>query len=215
MKSGFVESHRGQYPVQRMCRVLEVSPSGYYAWRKTPPSERELANRDLLKEIRQIHAASRKTYGSRRVHAELRGRGFTANKKRVARLMRIENIRGWRKTKRKTTTNGRHGFPLAPNRLNRDFTADRPDEKWTGDITYISTAEGWLYLAVIEDLYSRKIVGWSMEDHMESSLVEQAFQMATQARKPVEDLLHHSDRGSQYAGDAYQTRRRPGRFCPA
>jgi len=206
MKYSFVEGHRGQYPVVRMCGVLEVSPSGYYAWRKAKPSRRALANRDLLKEIRQIHVASRKTYGSRRVHAELRGMGFSANKKRVARLMRAENIRGRRKTKRKTTTNSRHGFPVAPNRLNRDFTADRPDEKWTGDITYIPTAEGWLYLAVIEDLYSRKIVGWSMEDHMESTLVEQAFQMATQARKPAQELLHHSDRGSQYAGGAYQTR---------
>jgi transposase InsO family protein len=187
-----------------MCQVFEVSPSGYYAWRERPESRRAQENAALLKEIKGIHQLSRQSYGSPRVHAELLARGFTVGKNRVARLMRAGNIRARRKKKRTRTTDSRHNYPVAPNLLNRDFEAQRPNEKWLGDITYIWTAEGWLYLATVMDLFSRQIVGWAMEDSLESCLVEKAFQMAVQTRRPTTGLLHHSDRGSQYAGDRYR-----------
>jgi transposase InsO family protein len=183
---------------------MEVSTSGYYAWRDRPVSERAQANQKLVSEIRDIHAKSRQTYGSPRVHAELVARGFQVGKNRVARLMRVEDIRARRKKKRKITTNSQHPYPVAPNLLHRDFQAEAPNEKWLGDITFIPTAEGWLYLAAILDLFSRKIVGWAMDETLESILVEQAYQMAVQNRRPAAGLLHHSDRGSQYAGGSYR-----------
>jgi putative transposase len=204
MRYQFIEDHQDEFPVQRMCSVLGVSPSGYYAWQSRPVSLRAQANEKLLAEIRAIHSRSRKTYGSPRVHAELTADGFRVGKNRVARLMRIENLRGQRKRKQPRTTNSQHSHPVAPNHLNRDFHATRPNEKWLADITYIPTAEGWLYLAVVLDLFSRKIVGWAFAATLESSLVEQAFRMAAQNRTTLTGLLHHSDRGSQYAGDAYQ-----------
>jgi len=184
---------------------MEVSTSGYYAWRDRPVSERAQANQKLVSEIRDIHVQSRQTYGSPRVHAELVARGFPVGKNRVARLMRVEDIRARRKKKRKITTDSQHPYPVAPNLLHRDFQAEAPNEKWLGDITFIPTAEGWLYLAAILDLFSRKIVGWAMDETLESILVEQAYQMAVQNRRPAAGLLHHSDRGSQYAGVAYQS----------
>ena len=206
MRYEFIRAHRNDYSISRMCTVLGVSPSGYYAWCARPISCRAQANAALLTEIRAVHTASRQTYGSPRIHAELRARGFSTSKNRVARLMRAARIRARRKTKRKVvTTDSQHRFPVAPNHLNRDFTASRPNEKWLTDITYIATAEGWLYLAVVMDLFSRRIVGWAMEASLESSLVEKAFQMAVQNRRAIQGLLHHSDRGSQYAGAPYQT----------
>lgn len=204
MRYQFIEDHQDEFPVQRMCKVLGVSPSGYYAWQTRPVSVRAQANEKLLSEIRAIHSRSRKTYGSPRVHAELTADGFRVGKNRVARLMRIENLRGQRKQKQPRTTNSKHSHPVAPNHLNREFHATRPNEKWLADITYIPTAEGWLYLAVVLDLFSRKIVGWAFAATLESSLVEQAFRMAVQNRTTLTGLLHHSDRGSQYAGDPYQ-----------
>jgi transposase InsO family protein len=205
MRFAFIHAYRDQFPIQRMCCVMEVSASGYYAWRDRPLSERAQANQKLVDEIRDIHAASRKTYGSPRIHAELVARGFTVSKNRVARLMRAEDVRARRKRKHKITTDSQHNYPVAPNLLNRDFQAEAPNEKWLGDITFIPTAEGWLYLAAILDLFSRKIVGWAMEDTLKSILVERAYQMAVQNRQPAAGLLHHSDRGSQYAGGAYQS----------
>ena len=199
-----MEASREAFSVRRMCSLLEVSSSGYYAWRERPPSERARANEGLVKEIKAIHAKSHETYGSPRVHAELVNRGFRIGKNRVARLMQVENIQSRRKKKRQSTTDSRHNYPIAPNLLQQNFQAAIPNEKWLSDITYIPTAEGWLYLAAILDLFSRKIVGWAMEDHMESELVELAFQMAVNNRQKVSGLLHHSDRGSQYAGAAYQ-----------
>jgi putative transposase len=184
---------------------MEVSPSGYYAWRDRPLSERARANQKLVTEIRDIHAASRQTYGSPRIHAELLARSFRVGKNRVARLMRTEDIRARRKKKRKITTDSQHPYPVAPDLLQRDFQAEAPNRKWLGDITFIPTHEGWLYLAAILDLFSRKIVGWAMDETLESCLVEQAFHMAVQNRKRVIGLLHHSDRGSQYAGGPYQS----------
>jgi putative transposase len=204
MRYQFIEEHQDEFPVQRMCKVLGVSPSGYYAWQTRPVSRRAQANEKLLPEIRAIHSRSRKTYGSPRVHAELTADGFRVGKNRVARLMRVENLRGQRKQKQPHTTNSQHSYPVAPNHLNREFHATRPNEKWLADITYIPTLEGWLYLAVVLDLFSRKIVGWAFAATLESSLVEQAFRMAVQNRTTLTGLLHHSDRGSQYAGDAYQ-----------
>jgi putative transposase len=204
MKYEFVQAHQDQFPVQRMCSLLEVSPSGYYAWRARPLSGRAQANQKLVAEIRDIHQQSRQTYGSPRVHAELLARGFSASKNRVARLMRAEDIQSQRKKKRKVTTDSRHSYPIAPNLLQRDFQASSPNEKWLGDITFISTDEGWLYLAAILDLFSRKVVGWAMEETLESVLVERAFQMAVQNRRLRTGLLHHTDRGSQYASSAYQ-----------
>lgn len=183
---------------------MEVSTSGYYVWRDRPVSERAQANQKLVSEIWDIHARSRQTYGSPRVHAELVARGFPVGKNRVARLMRVEDIRARRKKKRKITTDSQHPYPVAPNLLQRDFQAEVPNEKWLGDITFIPTAEGWLYLAAILDLFSRKIVGWAMDETLESILVEQAYQMAVQNRRPAAGLLHHSDRGSQYAGGSYR-----------
>ncbi len=201
-----MQAHRHDYPIQRMCAVLGVSSSGYYAWCVRPVSSRAQANTALLTEIRAVYRTSRQTYGSPRVHADLVARGFSTSKKRVARLMRAANLRARQKTKRKVvTTESDHAFPVAPNRLNRDFAAQRPNEKWLTDITYIPTAEGWLYLAVVMALFSRKIVGWAMEATLASSLVEKAFLMAVANRRPVQGLLHHSDRGSQYAGAPYQT----------
>lgn len=204
MRYQFIQDHQDEFPVRRMCSVLGVSSSGYYAWRTRPVSSRARANQKLLVEIRAIHSRSRRIYGSPRVHAELRDCNFLVGKNRVARLMRAENLRGQRKRKQPHTTNSQHGHPVAPNHLNRDFHATRPNEKWLADITYIPTAEGWLYLAVVLDLFSRKIVGWAFAATLESCLVEQAFQMAVRDRTALTGLLHHSDRGSQYAGDAYQ-----------
>ena len=204
MKFRFIEMYQEQFPVARMCGLLEVSTSGYYAWRARPLSGRARANREMIVEIQDIYMQSWQTYGSPRVHAELLARGFSASKNRVARLMRAENIQSRRKKKRKVTTNSRHAYPIAPNLLQRDFQAAAPNEKWLADITFIPTGEGWLYLAAILDLFSRKVIGWAMDTSLESVLVEQAFHMAVQNRKLVEGLLHHTDRGSQYASGGYR-----------
>jgi len=188
-----------------MCRVLGVSESGYYAWRKRPPSARGEANRVLVEQIRCIHQESHQTYGSPRIRAALRAQGVVCNQKRVARLMRLYHIRGCdRRRRRRTTTQSHHRYPVAANLLQRDFTAEAPNRKWLGDISYIDTREGALYLASLEDVFSRKIVGWAMDDHMETALVERALRMALAQRQPAAGLLHHSDQGSQYASDAYR-----------
>jgi transposase InsO family protein len=206
MKFQFIEAHRGEFPVTRMCQVLEVSVSGYYASRGRTPSQRERENRRLLDQIKKVHADSRRIYGSPRVHAELRKQGIHCNKKRVERLMRTHKIRGKQRGRRRVkTTDSAHNLPVAPNLLNRQFEAEAPNQKWVTDITYIPTKQGWLYLAVILDLFSRRIVGWSMASTMHASLVKNALRMAIVHRRPPAGLLHHSDRGSQYAGFLYQS----------
>ena len=191
----------------RMCQVLDVSVSGYYAWCKRPASPREQANEALVSEIRQIHAASLATYGSPRIHRELCERGQRCSRKRIERLMRQQGIQGKCKRRRKVvTTDAQHHLPVAPNVLNQAFVATAPNEKWVTDITYILTAEGWLYLACVLDLFSRKIVGWAMDITMTTTLVLDALDMALAQRQPPVGLLHHSDRGSQYACLAYQAR---------
>lgn len=188
-----------------MCRVLGVSVSGYYAWRKRQPSARAEAEGMLVEQIRAVHAESRQTYGSRRVQAALRHDGLVCNRKRVARLMRLHGLRGCdRRRRRPSTTHARHHDPVAPNLLHQDFTADAPNQKWLGDISFIDTLEGWLYLASLEDVFSRKIVGWAMDEHMDADLVQRALEMALARRQPEAGLLHHSDRGSQYTSDDYR-----------
>jgi putative transposase len=185
MKYRFAAKVQSAYPVKILCRMLEISRSGYYAWMGRKPSQREEANQRLIEHIRLIHRLSRKTYGSPRVHAELRKQGLRCNHKRVARLMRQENLVGQRKYRKVITTNSKHSYPVAPNLLNREFEAQKPNQKWVADITYIPTAEGWLYLAGVMDLYSRKIVGWEMSGEIKTDLVENALRMALYQRQPI------------------------------
>jgi transposase InsO family protein len=182
-----------------MCKVLKVSTSGYYDWRGRPPSERQQANEKLLAAIRREHANSRQTYGSPRIKAALKRAGIEAGKHRIARLMSKNGIAGKAsRRKRPHTTQRAAGALAAPNLLAQDFTASQPNEKWLADITYVDTLEGWLYLAAVLDLYARPIVGWSMAEHMEAVLVEDALKMALGRRFPLTALLFHSDQGSQF-----------------
>lgn len=201
----FIEGHKDQWPVRRLCETLEVSPAGYYAWRGRPRSAQEQRHDTLLVEMRAIHVQFKARYGSPRMHAELVARGHACCVNTVARLMRDHGLVA--KTARKfriTTTDSNHDLPVADNLLDRHFDPSEANEVWLADITYIPTREGWLYLAAVEDLYSRKVVGWSMAEHMESRLVVDALEMAVQRRLPDEGLLAHSDRGSQYASEHYQ-----------
>jgi len=191
--------------VRRMCAVLGVSPSGYYDWLKRLPSERQRANEQLLTAIRREYEASRQTYGSPRIQAALRQRGVRVGRQRVARLMRANGLVARGPWRRPRTTQRAPEAVAAPNLLGQDFTASRPDEKWVADITYIETLEGWLYLALVLDLFSRAIVGWAMADHLRATLVESALQMALGRRTPHGDLLHHSDQGSQYTSTLVQS----------
>jgi transposase InsO family protein len=191
-----------------LCQTLEVSVSGYYRWcsrRDREATPREVANQQLGAAIEQVHAASDGTYGSPRIHAQLRQAGFSCSKQRVERLMRQRGLSGKCKQRRRlVTTDSRHTLPVAQNLLNQEFTAEQPNQKWGADITYIPTAQGWLYLAVVLDLYSRKVVGWAMDTTMTAGLVERALRAALVSRRPGAGLLHHSDRGSQYASLPYQ-----------
>lgn len=203
MRYQFVEDHRQEFVVTLMCRVLDVSSSGYYAWRKRPVSRREMANQELLKEIKRAHEESHGTYGSPRIYEEIKEK-IPASQNRVARLMKKHDIAAKQKKRYKKTTRANAAHPVAPNLLEGDFAATAPNQKWTADITYIPTLEGWLYLAVILDLFSRRIIGWAMSARMTSHLVLDALHMAIQQRQPAAGLLHHSDRGSQYTGADYQ-----------
>lgn len=199
MKYQFIAKHNGKFPVGRICALLGVSRSGYYAWKKRKPTSREHEIQILIEHIRRVYQKSRRTYGSPRVWAQLKKLGYVYNRKTIARLMRQEGLRGMRKYRRVITTDSKHRFPVAPNLLNREFQAEAPNQKWVADITYISTNEGWLYLAGVLDLFSRKVVGWEMSNHIDSDMVEKALRMALYRRQPDFGLLHHSDRGSQYA----------------
>jgi len=205
MKYAFVDEHRARYPVERLCRTLEVTAGGYYAWRRRLPNQRAEANQALLVHIRASHARSQRTYGSPRVHADLLAQGERCSRKRVARLMRQAGLQARpRRRFQPKTTQVDPRLPMAPNRLQRPFQAGQPNQTWLSDITYIATAEGWLYLAVVLDLYSRRVVGWAMDSHLETPLVLAALHLALGRRQPPATLLHHSDRGSQYASAAYQ-----------
>ena len=205
MKYTFIADHQAEFHIQRMCRVLGVQRSGYYAWRRRTPSARAQANEVLVEQIRAEHTTSRKTYGSPRIRVVLRRKGVVCGKNRVARLMRLHGIVAQPRQKwHPTTTQRQPGVVPAPNRLNQDFTASAPNRKWVSDFTYVATAEGWLYLAAVIDLFSRKVVGWAMSEQMDRSLVETAWQMALLGRCPPAGLLLHSDRGSQYTSLVYQ-----------
>ncbi len=204
MSFRFIRDHAGRWPVRLMCRVLDVSASGYYAWRSRPESARSEANRKLLDHVRRLHAEHHGRYGSPRMHAALRAEGRTASRGRVERLMRRHGIRALAGRRFKPcTTDSRHNLPIAPNRLQQTFVAAAPNRVWLADITYIATGEGWLYLAALLDLATRKIVGWSMRDHMRTELPLAALMMAAQRQRSAEGLICHSDRGSQYASEAY------------
>jgi putative transposase len=199
-----MDEHRKKNPVTRMCKALNVSPSGYYAWRKRPISAREMANRELVKRIEAVYNDNYETYGSPRVYLELKAQGVACSENRVARLMRLRGLKAKQVRRYKVTTKRNKKHPVAPNLLKQDFSADRPDHKWLADITYIPTQEGWLYLAAILDLFPRRIVGWAMSERMTSDLTLAAVKMAIGRRRPGEGLIHHSDQGSQYTDGRYQ-----------
>lgn len=204
MKYAFIEAHQGEYPIRLMCRVLKIARSGYYKWLTEPASQRERVNAALTEAIQAVHAASRQTYGSPRVYRDLKAQGIACGRHRVARLMRRAGIVGRRRKHSKVTTTSDHDHPIAPNVVQQDFTADRPDATWLTDITYVATREGWLYLAVVLDVFSRMIVGWALGTSLDQSLVLRALRMALVHRCPPPGLVHHSDRGSQYTARAYQ-----------
>jgi transposase InsO family protein len=200
----FIEGHKSRWPVTLMCQVLSVSTSGFYAWLARPTSEQERRREAILAEIRVIHVEFKRRNGSPRIHKELVARGFDCCVNSVAKLMHDNDIRAKTARKFRPTTDSKHDRPVADNLLDRQFQVSKPNEVWLGDITYIWTREGWLYLAAVEDLFSRVVVGWSMAEHMESRLVVDALQMAIARRLPKGGLLAHSDRGSQYASEHYQ-----------
>lgn len=203
MKFVFIHAEKAHHSVVALCRVMSVSTSGYYNWRHREPSLRARRDDVLSTHLRAIHTASRETYGSPRIHAELRRQGFRVGRKRVARLMRTNALRGNRPRPFKQTTDSEHGRAVAPNHLLQNFESTEPDRIWVADITYIRTWEGWLYLAVVVDLFSRRVVGWAADSHMRTELALDALQMAFSRRAPGPHLIHHSDRGSQYAAKAY------------
>jgi len=197
VRFAFITAEKAAFPVRLLCRTLHVSRAGVYAWRGRPPAPRARADERLGLEIAAIHAATRQRYGSPRIHAELGERGCRTGRKRVARLMRVRGLAARRRRRFRVTTQSRHPFPIAPNVLARQFERTGPDQAWVTDITYIPTGEGWLYLAVILDLYSRFAVGWAMNERITDDLTLDALGMALARRRPPQGLLHHSDRGSQ------------------
>jgi putative transposase len=208
MRYRVIQEHDRRYPIRLMCRALAVSPAGYYAWRSRPESARTIQTRILLSAIRVLHEESRETYGSPRIWGALREQGHQVGEHRVARLMRQANLQAKTVSKWRVTTDSAHRLPVAANHLNRQFTVAAPNQVWAGDLTYIWTREGWLYLAILLDLYSRAVVGWARGARLTEELTQHALQMALHRRQPKPGLLHHSDRGSQYAANAYQQRLR-------
>jgi putative transposase len=205
MRFRFIEDRRADYPVEIMCRVLGVSAAGYYAWRSRPDSPRAVANRELLEDIKQVHRDSHGRYGSPRIHAELKAQGHGAGRGRIERQMRHHGVRAISVGPRRCrTTDSGHGFPIAPNLLGRNFSTAVRNQVWLADITYVWTGQGWLYLAAIMDLYSRRIVGWSMDGHLRAELPLAALRMAIKGQRPGAGLIHHSDRGVQYASTEYR-----------
>ena len=214
MRYRCIHRRRSQYPVSLMCRVLRVSRSGYYAWRVRSESQRAKTDRELTRVIRRIHADSKQVYGSPKVTAELKDEGYNCGQRKVARLMRLAGLRGCPQRRFKVTTQSDPRHPVASNLLQQDFTAKAPNRRWSGDITYVYTNQGWLYLAVVMDLYSRRIIGWSMDRWISRHLVLDALSMALDQRRPEGDLIHHSDRGSQYTSDEFRDElRRSGIDC--
>lgn len=205
MKFAFIEVEKAHFPVSLLCEILAVSRSGFYAWRGRPESSRSQRDAELGEAIAAVHQRSRRTYGSPRVHAELRANEVRVGKKRVARLMREQGLTSCRKRKFKAVgTQTDAALPVATNLLDRKFKQEAPNTAWAGDTTYILTGEGWLYLAVLLDLHSRKVVGWAMSAYNDRALVASALEMAVVSRRPAPGLLHHTDRGCQYASHEYR-----------
>jgi transposase InsO family protein len=204
VKFAFVDVERAFYPVAVLCDVLEVSRSGFYAWRNRPRGARSKSNVQLTVEIRLAHKRSGGRYGSPRVHRELKARGHHVGKKRVERLMREDALQGRQKRRFRRTTDSNHAMPIAPNVLERNFKTSAPNKAWVTDVTYIATAEGWLYLAVLLDLFSRRVVGWAVSECNDRALALAALWRALSSRRPPPGLVHHSDRGSPYASEDYR-----------
>jgi putative transposase len=202
----FVDAEKARFPISLLCRTVGVSKSGYYAWRDRPPSKRTREDATLTERIVEVHKRSRQTYGYPRVHAELRALGVRCGRRRVARLMRKAGIRGCMRGKKRRTTRRDPRATPAPDLVRRDFRATAPDRLWTADITYVKTDEGFLHLAFVLDVYSRRIVGWSMASHLRTELVVDALEMAVWRRKPAAGLVHHSDRGTQYTALSFGKR---------
>src|SRR3954463_10622848 len=199
MRYRFVAIERASFPVRMLCRLVGAAVSGFYAWLRRGPARQHEDDRRMSERIGAIFAASRRTYGSPRVHAELRAQGVQVSRKRVERLMRASGLGIQARRRVPRTTNSRHDYPVAPNLLGRHFAADHPDTVWLADISYVPTGEGWLYLAAIKDMATREIVGWSMADHLRAELACDALLMALQRRQPPPGLIQHSDRGVQCA----------------
>ena len=204
MRFAFVEKHRKSIPTERLCRIVDVSPRSYRAWRGRPASRRQREDMVLLAHIREQHRLSLNSYGRPRMTEELKEIGLEVGHRRVGRLMRQNGISVIRTRKHKVTTDSNHKFNIAPNLLNRNFEADRPNQKWVVDISYIWTREGWLYLAVVLDLHSRRVIGWAVSNRMKRDLAIRALNMAIALRRPPKNCIHHSDRGSQYCLHDYQ-----------
>lgn len=204
MKFAFIEASEVAFPVRTICRVLGISSSGYYAWRRRPESARVKQDAQLAVEIAAEHKRSRGIYGSPRVHRGLRARGVRASRKRIERLMRQNGIKGRQKRRFRRTTDSKHTHPIAPNLLERNFDPSRPNETWAGDVTFVATGEGWLYLAILLDLFSRRVIGWALSDTNDRALALEALNQALRLRHPPRGLVHHSDRGSPYASGDYR-----------
>lgn len=207
MKYAWIDAQRQAYALSEMCILLEVSISGYRAWKRGgSPGHKRLTDSQMVTVIKAIDAELKGAYGSPRMMRELRNRGWTAGKERVERLMRDNGIRARHKRRYRVTTDSRHGLPVAENLLARDFSPTAPNQVWTSDITYLWTDEGWLYLAIVLDLFNREVVGWSLKPRMTADIVTDALTMAWFRKRPAPGLLHHSDRGSQYASHAFQSK---------
>lgn len=204
MRFAFIDAEKAHFPVSFMCRKLQVSRQGYYAWRRREPSEHEKRDKQLSIAISAIHTEFKGVYGSPRITDELKDHGEHVSRKRVARLMREQDLTGELPKRFRRTTDSEHDLPVAPNLVDRRFDVERPDLVWVGDITYIRTWEGWMYLAVVIDLFSRRVIGWAAADHMRTELATEALTKAVDLRGQPLDVIHHSDRGSQYASEAYQ-----------
>jgi putative transposase len=206
MRYAAITAQVGAYPIVWMCHQLTVSVSGYYAWRERPESQTQRMNSELVLHVKAVFVASRETYGSPRVYQEMKAQGIKAGENRIAQIMRENGISCPKKRSFIKTTQSGHGLPIAPNLLERNFSASAPNQKWATDLTYIATAEGFVYLASIIDLFSRRIVGWAVADNMAVGLTLTALQRAIDSRHPPAGLVHHSDRGSQYASNAYRAK---------
>lgn len=204
MKYAQIDQLRQEHPVSAMCRALDVSESGYHAWRKRPPSARAVAEERLSAEIQAAHRRTRETYGPERLQADLADHGVQVGVHRIKRLRKTLGLRCRQRRKFVVTTDSAHALPIAPNLLNRDFAAATPNKAWVTDITYIETAEGWLYLAGVKDVFNGELVGYAMAEHMTTALVTQALFRGVAAKRPPPGLIHHSDRGSQYCSHDYQ-----------